>query len=296
MKTGKRRVSAELWNREIDRLAAHMSPLIQECDCLVVNGEGTIHDDGVGALALVGMCVAAKRLGKQVRLLNASVFDLDPLLLKALREHVDDLAVREPISQRYLEIQGIKSRLSADCLFLAKEKSHSLVRSGWERTKRSRVIYTPGVLAGSGKIAAEAVGRDISALISEGHEVLYYVVELEDERLAGAAHAAGARIIPLGAFDWREVIPLLQTADFVVSGRYHINIFAILAGIPFVPMETNTKKMHGLLELIEASIDANPGSWACGMLEQSKILSRGVTVSSQNLSYCLQLARHSAVK
>jgi hypothetical protein len=42
----------------------------------------------------------------------------------------------------------------------------------------------------------------------------------------------------------------LRRMGLVVSGRYHINIFTALAGVPFLPLSTNTGKMSGVLELL----------------------------------------------
>ena len=75
-------------------------------------------------------------------------------------------------------------------------------------------------------------------------------MEAEDEHLASAAKQAGAAIISLGAVNWLELITLMKSISLVISGRYHINIFASICGVPFLPMQTNTSKMDGLLELL----------------------------------------------
>jgi hypothetical protein len=254
------------WQAAVSRVGEAMEPIWREAEGLVVNGEGTIHHDSVGALTLIGLCAAAKRLGKHVALVNCSIFELDPFLLDMIRMHVDELVVREPVTLRYLQARQIPARLSADCLFLAGDPSSpSLAGRTWAEGKLPRVIYTPGVLSGTAQIGEQMVANDIRALSATGREVLYYVVELEDEPLARVAAAHGARIVPLGAIPWQEVIAFLRTAERVVSGRYHINIFSALAGVPFIPMETNTPKMHGLLELFEAGGTHPIRSWGSGL-------------------------------
>jgi polysaccharide pyruvyl transferase WcaK-like protein len=273
-----------------------MEPIWREADGLVVNGEGTIHHDAVGALTLIGLCTAAKRLGKHVALVNCSMFELDPFLLDMLRMHVDELVVREPVTLRYLQARQIPARLSADCLFLAGVPSgSSLAGRTWAKGTLPRVIYTPGVLSSTAQIGGQMVANDIRDLGASGREVLYYVVEPEDEPLARVAAAHGARIVPLGAVPWQEVITFLRTAELVVSGRYHINIFSALAGVPFIPMETNTPKMHGLLELIGGAGGIRPRMWDENSAPSALDVSQAVEVNPAALTRCIDLARDSLV-
>ena len=46
--------------------------------------------------------------------------------------------------------------------------------------------------------------------------------------------------------DWGALIESLKTADCLISGRHHAIYAAILAGIPFVPIEGNTWKNAGI--------------------------------------------------
>jgi hypothetical protein len=284
------------WQAAVSRFGEAMEPIWREAEGLVVNGEGTIHHDSVGALTLIGLCAAAKRLGKHVALVNCSIFELDPFLLEMLRMHVDALVVREPVTLRYLQARQIPARLSADCLFLAGDPSSpSLAGRTWAEGKLPRVIYTPGVLSGTAKIGEQMVANDIRALSATGREVLYYVVELEDEPLARVAAAHGARIVPLGAIPWQEVIAFLRTAELVVSGRYHINIFSALAGVPFIPMETNTPKMHGLLDFFEVGGTHSIRSWGGGHGNEAQSpldLSAAVKVHPDIVNRCIELARN----
>jgi polysaccharide pyruvyl transferase WcaK-like protein len=124
------------------------------------------------------------------------------------------------------------------------------------------VIYTPGVLAGGAEVSAGAVARDVRALADGGAPVHYLVVEEEDEWVAPAAAEAGANVIPLGAISWERMTAYLGSAKCVVSGRYHINIFSMLAGVPFLPMETNTPKMKGVLRLVGVGDSGSIRSWS----------------------------------
>jgi hypothetical protein len=252
---------AKSWNVANSSLASNVAPLWHEVDTIILNGEGTIHHAGVGALTLLGFCKIAKDLGKKVFILNCSIFDLDPFLLKTLRDYVDGIAVREPLSLRYLSDHGIPATQSADCLFLMEGGDER--EFAWPELAPSKkyALYTPGVLTAFGQVDAETMKRDIAQLRGERYEVFYHIVETEDERMAPIAAEAGARILPLGCLNWRQVPPFLRRMSLVVSGRYHINIFAALAGVPFIPLSTNTGKMAGVLELLSPNRKISVREW-----------------------------------
>jgi hypothetical protein len=245
------------WNGAIERFAHRLAPIWSQVDYLIVNGEGTIHHDSIGARNLIGLCVAGKKLGMHVSILNCSIYELSEPLLSSLRQSVDQIVVREPNSFRYLAEQKVPATLSADCLFLASSLHQTLACELPTLAKEllqndgKVALYTPGVLSGSGQVAESFVTADIQSLVSGGYNVIYYVVEAEDEHFAAAAQSAGASIMPLGSLGWKEVFNFLKFVSLVVSGRYHINIFAAIAGVQFIPMETNTSKMNGLLELVD---------------------------------------------
>lgn len=287
-------LAASQWRETVDVLARQLAPLWERFDTLVVNGEGTIHHASIGARTLTGLCAAAKQIGLRVALVNCSIFELDEWLLEALAENVDDLAVREPLSQQYLRSKNLNARLSADCLFLACDQpsetssfSHRLSASG-----EPYAVYTPGVLSGSHLIPDEVVAADIRQLTRKGWKVFYYVVEIEDEPLAAVAIEHGAQVIPLGGLNWSEVTAFLRHAEMVVSGRYHINIFAALASTPFIPMESNTPKMAGLLNHLGFAADYPIRKWGADARALLPLdLDTAVKVNRETLDNCVELAR-----
>jgi len=250
----------EQWQNAVSTLADRFTSVWRDLDYVVINGEGTIHHDSIGARTVLAICASAKRLEKRVALVNCSIFELDDFLLGGLRENVDDLVVREPVSFRYLKENGIQATL----LFLANNAGTS--RSEHEERERANakpyVVYTPGVLAGSGVVEAEMVANDVSQLIKKGYDVSYYVVEREDEKFAEVASRHGAKIV---------------------------HIFAALAKTPFVPLETNTQKMRGLLELLGVSATHPIRSW--GADDSMLDLDTAVDVDPAKLEDCIELAR-----
>jgi exopolysaccharide biosynthesis predicted pyruvyltransferase EpsI len=55
--------------------------------------------------------------------------------------------------------------------------------------------------------------------------------------------------------DYDELIEQIQDFDFVITDRYHATIFAILAGTPFITMDSNTFKTRGLMDLVDYPVD-----------------------------------------
>jgi len=256
---------------------------------MILNGEGTIHHAGVGALTLLGFCKIVKELNKKIVIVNCSIFDLEPFLLETLREYVDGIAVREPLSFRYLSDHGIPAMQAADCLFLMEDGYEN--EFYWPELEASKkyALYTPGVLAAFGRVSGDGVRRDISQLRRAGYEVFFHVVETEDERFASDAAQAGARILPLGCLNWRRVPSFLRRMEMVVSGRYHINIFAALAGVPFLPLSTNTGKMAGVLELLSPARTISVREWGSETPELN--LAGAFLADKSQVERCRELAR-----
>ncbi len=249
--TGRYLFDEKVFEASVDRLSDHLGPLWRNVDRLIVNAEGTIHHDGLGALALVGLCAVAKRNDIPVSLVNGSLFSLGETIFDRLVESVDEFATREPLSYRYLRERGVDVTEAADCLFLANQASRlspavKARTEGWGRF----AIYSPGVLSATAEIEEKTVSEDVRALVERFETVAFHVVGPEDEALANIAVESGAELLRLGELSWREVTPLYEKADLVVSGRYHLLIFAALAGASILPLATNTGKIDGLLELM----------------------------------------------
>jgi polysaccharide pyruvyl transferase WcaK-like protein len=214
---------------------------------------------------------------------------LEPFLLETLRECVDGIAVREPLSLRYLAEYGIAATQAADCLFLMEGGDERELDLPELESSKKHALYTPGVLAAFGRVSGEGVRRDVSQLRQAGYEVFFHVVETEDEQFALDAAQAGARILPLGCLNWRQVLPFLRRMEMVVSGRYHMNIFAALAGVPFLPLSTNTGKMAGVLELLSPARNIPVREWGNETPELN--LEGAFLADKSQVEHCRKLAR-----
>lgn len=274
-----------------DAFAERLEASWHGIDALIVNAEGTIHSDAPGAHALLALCVVAKRFGKTVVVTNGSFYKLSDYLLEALQKSADYIAVREPVSWRYLKEKRIKATLSADCLFLMDKGVFAGIDVFPYADGQPYAVYTPGVLASTGRVTETTVKSDIGVIKAAGVKPLYYIVEQEDERFARTAANCGALVVPLGAMGVRELVPFLSGANFIVSGRYHMNIFAALAGTPFLPLQSNTPKVEALLEILGVK-GGFVREWS-GEKDGVELLDleKAVCVAPEEIASCAELAR-----
>ena len=90
----------------------------------------------------------------------------------------------------------------------------------------------------------------MTQLIEQYGEATFLSIEIEDQPLETAASRAGATVIRCTPDQHRQIVKFLSGFELVMSGRYHVLIFAILAGTRCVPLSSNTWKIQVLLRLI----------------------------------------------
>lgn len=225
----------------------------QRADLVVVNAEGTLHakiylKQGAGSNQRILEAYLAKRdLGKAVMMVNHSIsshhkpFDE---LVKAAYPQMDHVAVREPFSLEYLQGLGVNNAvLSADAIFSMTPPpatdsplsgkfliSDSFSwKVGWQQ-RRGRVLEL------------------IEHVRKQGLEVAYLSVLSHPYD----KHFADALELEYHAFDnYTDFMAHLQTAAFILTGRFHIAVFAAFCAVPFLGFEAPTYKVEGLCRLLE---------------------------------------------
>lgn len=185
-------------------------------DAVIVNGEGTIHHRG--GRDLIAVLKLARCLGKQVYLVNAVLQDLHRDDCEVLRD-LSGCTVREPVSSSYLSKLCIPHEVVFDAIIEAEfvpEPSMELA---------GRVIVTDWHGSRSGD-----VGRGSQRLLEQlGEDAVFY--PLQD---------------PQRAELWQHAVADFRGASVVVTGRFHGVCLAVLAGVPFVALGSNTWKVEGL--------------------------------------------------
>ena len=277
------------WAAALDVLATDTALVdaLDASDLVVANLEGTFHHHTVGALALGATLALAHRRGRPVWALNGTVEAIDGWLLEHALGRAARVSVREPWSARWLNGQGIAATLAADAAFLAAP----FMARGSASPESGRVFYTPGVTAGLVASRAEAVAAllaDLHAVADTGREPVFAWLEDREAPLAATVAARGWATLDLRQVPWTAIGPCLRTFDLVISGRYHLLVFAAMAGRPFLARPSNTHKIEGLLEHLECD-GAMTGDAAALSRQLANGLPRAVAPST--IARCQALAR-----
>ena len=85
-------------------------------DIIIVNGEGTIHDDQSRALKLLKVINNCKKINKDIILLNCSIENMTNESLNYLRQ-INKIFVRDLQTLNYLSKNNIKSEYVPDLIF-----------------------------------------------------------------------------------------------------------------------------------------------------------------------------------
>jgi len=254
------------WRLAVDDLERDLAvrDAFKDASRIVVNLEGTFHHHTVGALALGGLIAVAHRQGLPVWAVNGTVEGVEPWLLKATLATVEYLAVREPMSAVWLEEQGLSPVLSADCAVLADVFQPF---SATSIVPARSALYTPGVFGRSDQsrhVAPDDVVTDLRTLEAAGWHPVYFEMEAAEFAISERVREQGWPVVRVNDVPWQSFGTWLRQFDLVVSGRYHVLLFAAMAGTPWIAMPSNTWKIDGLLAHLD---DARGIAVGPGMLE-----------------------------
>lgn len=212
---------------------------IKDCDLILLNGEGTLHDSA-GKL-LFEKCLEAKRFGKKIYLIN-TVWQNNQYLEKYLPK-LDAIYVRESLSKQEISknYQG-HVKIVPDMVFY-----------NVNNDKRSNNINK------SDTVAFDSVIEEVSSAVSQYCNV--YKIPMY---FMGTAHFKKFSIrnkkMILNLFsNCKQMSPFITNPYkinefmYVVTGRYHGACLSILNEIPFISIESNTHKIKGML--LDANLD-----------------------------------------
>jgi hypothetical protein len=245
---------AHAWSSAVDRLSTDRSfaAALESADLVVANLEGTFHHHTIGALALGGAIAAAHRMNKRVWAVNGTVDSIDSWLLEAVLAPAEYIAVREPHSQRWLAANGIAATLSADCAFAL---DTFFDRRHVEPARKRAILYTPGVLACiDGRRDAAATIAHFRMMASLGWQPVFLQMEEAEEPVASCVRDAGFPVEQNADLPWEGFGAYLREFELVVSGRYHVLIFAAMVGVPAIALPSNTFKIEGVLEFFDGAV------------------------------------------
>jgi len=228
---------------------------IENCDMLILNGEGSLHGYNAELIKFVQYLAYAKKMGKKTAIINHSLqFDNEKAkrYLSKLYTYSDINYFREELSLNNAKTIGIENiYLVPDAAFLNYEidttkvlvdnlPSRYIASSGSVIIKENNKEYFD-LLTKLGKhydlpivfIASCEVDKNLKEMVTEEYGFIYF-----DETQLQVA----------------QVQKVIKDSQFFYSGRFHLNIFAATAGKIFIPFISNTVKMQGFLNLIDYPI------------------------------------------
>lgn len=218
-------------------------------DLVIVNGEGSIHDDAKSALRIAALAERCADRSLPAYLVNASVSGLSASVLASIGRFRMRF-VRDRASQAYLESASIESSVVHDATLTWADAppwrggGPVLVTDASDEAKTGRLIDIHRSLPGS---------RMISLRTTPPRPLHGSTRRVWQHRLKTLLSTP----MPLSPWSLRyarsvdgldRFASLLATSGGLVAGRYHAVCLALRLGIPFVAIDGNTSKTRDLLD------------------------------------------------
>lgn len=225
-------------------------PLLRDSELMVINGEGTLHDDVPACQGIAYFAAIAKERGKRVALVNCS-YSGNSAVTTRLLSGCDVLAFRDRQSARAFAPDS-EHFVTGDLSL------HSF--AALERRPTGRICFTDSVTPAATQSLAE-LGCRLGAHYAPVKDSTFY--PFSDTVRFGAAHlrrypaqlakAAGSLWSAARQCDRRGFEREMQSASLLVTGRFHAVVFCLRNSIPFYFAPSNTGKIEWLLE--DAGLD-----------------------------------------
>lgn len=216
------------------QLDGQMRRYLPDCDLVIINGEGTMHHDRVGAMYLTQAGQLASRSGKPIVLLN-TVWE-ENNAANALLSCVEVVYARES-----------RSAAAVAC----DTKIHVQTVPDLSLSTPSSVAFGSSRKCRGGVLVLDDVRLEACLLLAKYAKARSYVFRCMDFQ-SWRAHwrkQVRLRLVAMGLLPLRlRQARCVYDADIVVTGRFHGVCLAILAGKPFVALSSNTYKIEGLLD------------------------------------------------
>lgn len=224
-----------------------LSKRAADFDLVIVNGEGSLHDDTKTAKAIARIGLWMQREDVPAYLINASEENNSARVYRGIAQF-RKVFVRDSASQKSLKRVGIASHVVPD-LTLTADLPHASGGEDTFVTDSCEADKTDALL----RLAARRKARMISLRAAPPVPVagsLARRVKFELKRL-------GSQFMPRGAYALRYahahrstdafVNVLASQAGGVISGRYHGVCLAMRMHLPFLAVVSNTSKSSALL-------------------------------------------------
>ena len=224
---------------------------IEKCDAVIVNGEGSIHHNLMRALALFGLMRTCVLANKPVLLLNSTIQAMDTEILKSVLGDLQILHTRERRSFDEIQKNYCTNTICApDLAFLAVDRQ---IRNFKHFTDAKQCcIITAGVA-----VSARTLDILFDTIFQLHLTPVYLCIGDGGEAELAKRICAQRKVALVNAWEIPvdEIVGFLSQFKIAISGRHHINIFLLCAGVPFVAIPSNTWKIEQTLLLVNYPVD-----------------------------------------
>jgi hypothetical protein len=208
-------------------------------DLLIVNGEGSIHHNLPRALSLLAMIDAAEEFGVPTMLVNATIQAMDRPLLQRVLPKLQFCHVRESASSK-----AIAPIITAHCAPDIAVRAIDTLKSRKAPLHRQGCLVSAGVLA-----KAPIIEELLRTAATAGLSPTYFSIGdgRETETASAVCNKLGVEHVQACNFSLDTIPGLLEQFELAICGRHHINLFLMKAGVPIVPLPSNTWKVEATL-------------------------------------------------
>ncbi|MAW96650.1 MULTISPECIES: polysaccharide pyruvyl transferase family protein [unclassified Leeuwenhoekiella] len=249
---------------------------ILAADLVVINMEGTIHHNSIGAITLLSLAKFSADSNKPVILVNGTVQNVSKTLLKETLLYATLVSVRETRTFNYLNniLPELKTHLIPDFAF--KADLFQDINYTIENENRT-CLYFPGVLAAhpvnNPKLTREQIVLNLNEISKLGYKVYLGIVEDAELSLGSYVNTKGFDTINfITEVPNSSIATFLKKFDLVITGRYHMGIFALRSQVKTLFLKSNSYKIEGLLEMLEKENNLYPELILESQLLETKIL------------------------
>lgn len=230
---------------------------IDQCDLLLINGEGTMHGARPFAVELLKAGLYAKSMGKKVALIN-SCWMGNTQEMANVAASFDFVVVRDRESARELKAQGVDCCQSFD-LSLYSPISVSAARGSQVGVSDS---VLPGItrqlyrFAVSRKLNLISIQFPTTSTVHGSYRFMRDVVSFRNFRgslVLPSILLSRYKLLINSTRATSEWVNRLAHYSLIVSGRFHLCTLAALTETPFVALNSNTTKIRNFIE--DAGLD-----------------------------------------
>ena len=257
--------------------------LIQSHDAIIINGEGTIHGLNPAPTSLLYVAYISKtRFGKHVEILNHSAYPEHTTKITNSNEAevyqlvysiIDFAAIREPISYTTMKKININAAECFDCMPLYIRDSYLPNREIITKDKDLILLAGSATWVQIHMLSAEkgnikeyhegltSLSKFIKFLNKEGKSVefLYGAKEYPSkddqeflEFFKRDFHVSDEMLPVYEAKNLDDWLSKIESSSLLISGRFHHTIAAACLGTQFITLNSNTPKIEGIVEVLNA--------------------------------------------